>query len=228
MLYNYSCHANAFDTSIFNLSWNWPGFTSQQIKNEIKCEALFLPNACGNVHPLINTRTISHLISTKIIKCLQNSKTIVNDNIQFYHKTITLFTRNFDDINEQMIEQLCNSNFISHFKNVLLSRLNFLKTKTKQTISIKLDALVIGHDIIIVFVPGELFVEYGLLIKQNSPFLYTIIVESLIYDIGYLPLPKIYEKVSYQTLFTILDKNSVELFVTETINLIKKIHNERP
>jgi hypothetical protein len=79
-----------------------------------------------------------------------------------------------------------------------------------------------------VSLPGEIFVELGLAIKQDSPFKQTIIVELANGSIGYIPTRRAYRQGNYEVVSARCDEGSGELLVDAAIRMLKEIYGAMP
>ena len=61
-----------------------------------------------------------------------------------------------------------------------------------------MQVVALGDDVAWVSLPGEIFVELGLAIKQDSPFPHTIIAELANGSIGYIPARRAYAQGNYE------------------------------
>ncbi len=90
-------------------------------------------------------------------------------------------------------------------------------------VDVPITILCIG-DLALVAVPSELFVEFGLEIKQQSPFKYTFISELTNGWVGYMPTAKAFSRPgSYETQFstvTPLAENAGQLLTERVIQLL--------
>lgn len=85
--------------------------------------------------------------------------------------------------------------------NVKRTRILFLdELKQKGIVSLPLDVQVfrLSNNTAIVTLPGEFFVEYGLMIKNLSPFANTIIVEMANNGVNYVPTKKAFSQGGYE------------------------------
>ncbi len=73
--------------------------------------------------------------------------------------------------------------------------------------------------------PGEIFVELGLAIKQDSPFPSTIITELANGSIGYIPTRRAYSQGNYEVVSARCAEGSGELLVDSAIRLLKELHS---
>jgi hypothetical protein len=78
----------------------------------------------------------------------------------------------------------------------------------------------LGEDVAWVSLPGEIFVELGLEIKQQSPFRHTIIVELANGAIGYIPTSKAYDQGNYEPLSARCAKGSGETLVRSALRML--------
>ena len=67
-----------------------------------------------------------------------------------------------------------------------------------QAAEVEVQVIALGDDIAWVSLPGEIFVELGLAIKQDSPFPHTIIAELANGSIGYVPSRRAYAQGNYE------------------------------
>ena len=78
-------------------------------------------------------------------------------------------------------------------------------------------------DIAIVSLPGEVFVEHGLAIKEKSPFKYTFVIENSQTNLGYVPNEKAYDEGAYEVEVSRLKKGEGEKLVDAALRLLNKI-----
>jgi len=91
-----------------------------------------------------------------------------------------------------------------------------------STLTVPVQALRVG-DIAIVGVPGELFVELGLTLKQESPFTHTFVAELANGGIGYIPTRKAYDEGGYEATSTVLAPGSGEQLVEAGLSLLNSL-----
>jgi hypothetical protein len=76
-------------------------------------------------------------------------------------------------------------------------------------------------DIVIVCVPGEIFVEFGLEIKKKSPFKYTLVSELANDVIGYVPVPEAFTEGGYEPTATIVSQDAGAKITQAALDLLK-------
>jgi hypothetical protein len=77
-----------------------------------------------------------------------------------------------------------------------------------------------------VSLPGEIFVELGLAIKQDSPFRHTIVAELANGSVGYVPARRAYAQGNYEVVSTRCGLGSGELLVDAAVRLLKELHTQ--
>lgn len=91
-----------------------------------------------------------------------------------------------------------------------------------ETLPVDVTVMTIGHDVAIVCLPGEVFVELGLAIKQASPFRTTIIVElSNAVETIYVPHRAAYAGGSYEVTNSAMEPGGGEMLVEATLKLLR-------
>ena len=87
---------------------------------------------------------------------------------------------------------------------------------------VEVQVIALGDDLAWVSLPGEIFVELGLEIKQKSPFRHTLIAELANGSIGYIPNAKAYDEGNYEPVSARCAKGSGELLVKSALKLLKE------
>src|SRR4051794_35460061 len=82
---------------------------------------------------------------------------------------------------------------------------------------VEVQVIALGSDLAWVSLPGEIFVELGLAIKQDSPFAHTIIAELANGSIGYIPTRRAYVQGNYEVESARCAEGSGELLVDTAI-----------
>ena len=83
-------------------------------------------------------------------------------------------------------------------------------------------------DVAIVCLPGEVFVELGLAIKQGSPFRQTLVIElSNSVETIYVPTRAAYAGGSYEVTNSALQPGAGEMLVETALGLLREAANDR-
>jgi hypothetical protein len=83
----------------------------------------------------------------------------------------------------------------------------------------------LSDEVAIVGLPGEIFVELGLAIKEASPFETTIVVELANDAPGYVPTRKAFAEGSYEVVNSRVASGGGEMLVEKAIELLQQLKN---
>jgi neutral ceramidase len=92
---------------------------------------------------------------------------------------------------------------------------------------VEVQAIALGNDIAWVSLPGEIFTELGLAIKQDSPFPHTIVAELTNGSIGYIPSRRAYAQGNYEVVSARCAEGSGERLVDAAVKLLTELHAEK-
>jgi hypothetical protein len=90
---------------------------------------------------------------------------------------------------------------------------------------VEVQAIAVGDDVAWVSLPGEVFVELGLAIKQRSPFPTTFVVELANENIGYIPDRRSYAEGNYEPESARCAAGSGEEIVETAVQLLEELHS---
>jgi neutral ceramidase len=95
-----------------------------------------------------------------------------------------------------------------------------------KTIPLEVQAFRFGEDTALVGLPGEVFVELGLAIKEQSPFPNTLVIELCNDSIGYVPTKKAFTEGSYEVVNSRVVPGTGERLVETAVRLLNDLHRE--
>ena len=90
-------------------------------------------------------------------------------------------------------------------------------------IPVEISAIAVG-DVALVGLPGEIFVQLGMAIKERSPFEHTYLVELCNDSIGYVPTEVAYGEGGYEATNTRLQPGTGEQFVETALEVLAELH----
>jgi neutral ceramidase len=92
-----------------------------------------------------------------------------------------------------------------------------------EALPAEVTVMTLGSDVAIVCLPGEVFVELGLAIKQGSPFRTTLVVElSNCVETIYIPTRAAYAQGSYEVTNSALQPGAGEMLVETALTLLRQ------
>jgi neutral ceramidase len=95
-----------------------------------------------------------------------------------------------------------------------------------RPLEVEVQVIALGDELAWVALPGEIFVELGLAIKQDSPFRRTIIAELADGAIGYIPARRAYAQGNYEVISARCAEGSGERLVDAALRLLKELYAE--
>ena len=95
-----------------------------------------------------------------------------------------------------------------------------------QPLEVEVQVIALGKDVAFVSLPGEVFVELGLSIKQASPFKHTFIVELANGSIGYIPNKSAYPEGNYEVISARCAAGSGEMLVSSALKLLEDLYRQ--
>jgi neutral ceramidase len=94
---------------------------------------------------------------------------------------------------------------------------------SRETLPAEVQVISLGSDVAIVCLPGEVFVELGLAIKQGSPFKTTIVVElSNCAETLYIPNRGAYAQGGYEVTNSALSPGAGEMLIEASLTLLRR------
>ena len=93
---------------------------------------------------------------------------------------------------------------------------------------VEVQVIALGNELAWVSLPGEIFTELGLAIKQDSPFPTTIIAELANGLLGYIPSRRAYAQGNYEVVSARCAEGSGERLVDAAVKMLKELHAEKP
>jgi neutral ceramidase len=93
---------------------------------------------------------------------------------------------------------------------------------------VEVQVIALGKEVAWVSLPGEVFTELGLAIKQDSPFPCTIVAELTNGLLGYIPSRRAYEQGNYEVVSARCGVGSGERLVDAAVKILKELHTEAP
>lgn len=93
-----------------------------------------------------------------------------------------------------------------------------------KPLEVEVQVIALGDRVAWVSLPGEIFVELGLMIKKSSPFAHTLIAELANGSIGYIPDKPAYPQGNYEVVSARCAEGSGELLVGAAVRMLRDLH----
>jgi len=237
---NYANHNNAMG-DVPSISPDWAGQISKILSRVYGNDVvtLFLPGACGNIN-WINYKDFNQNFGPELVEKIGTSiaGTILEnicdieypevDRIDILHNKLLIPDRPFREYDTK------EDNTFGKSEAARIVFAQYAKEKEKALCKelpvneVDICVVSFGNDMAIAANPAELFVEYGLLIKKNSPFKYTMISELTNGYVGYVCTRSAFEEGGYEVRKTInsshLEIDAGEKIVKTSVEMLKRLH----
>ncbi len=207
---NYTCHCTVIGEGF---SGDYPFFLSKVIRQVMddNSTVVFLNGACGDVTQVSNqiirepefgvkwAKRIGQILASECLKVIARMEPTNGWNVALKSTKVELKTRQVPARilkNAQDLLSRENENDIEKYYAMEVILLDEMNEKESQA-NAEIMAISIGNCVFI-SVPAELFCEFGLQIKQASPYERTFVVGYANGNVGYVPTEKAMRKGGYE------------------------------
>jgi neutral ceramidase len=231
LIVNYACHPthHGGDTSI---DAGYPGALAEKLRDSGWPVTLFINGASGNVHtsdPVdggksLSAESVGRILAHDVGRALERSTYCDTADISSASATIELPYRRPTEA-EIAGEIRGAQRFIDPaiYERGIPALLHKMASRGAHRAEVQ--ALSIG-DCVIVSVPGELFVEYGLRIKEAAHPTRALVATCANGRVGYIPTPAAFRRGGYETTFgpsSILAPEAGERLVETAVALVRRL-----
>ncbi|MBB74215.1 MAG: hypothetical protein CMJ75_06855 [Planctomycetaceae bacterium] len=98
--------------------------------------------------------------------------------------------------------------------------------RSGKTLPLEVQAFRLSHDVTVVALPGEVFVDLGIAIKADSPFQTTLVIELTNDAPGYIPTRKAFAEESCETVNSRVKTCGGEMMVQAAVRLSRALAAE--
>lgn len=251
-LINYACHPTVLGCDNLYISSDYPGVLQTLIENEYdgECVAMFINGACGNQSTRFTRRSqdfeeverLGNILYKNSIRAIKGIKQFKNwidlssikEDKKFPRKKLPSKQEALEIYNkakkekEKILENKDSEPFdkriaITRYQGAKITLDNIKNFKEeKEDIVLPIQLIQLGF-ILIVGIPAELFVEYGLEIKETINFKNVIIAAYTNSMKGYIYTEESYKHGDYEALSSPFDIKTGEVLVKNVKKLISKL-----
>lgn len=207
VIFHFALHANAH--GVGSVSGDYPAVVAARLREAFgpQVVTLYMPGACGDINPVTDYRRTGDEIASRIIAQLKGRKPAPGP--------IALAARRrelvvpYRDWRVDQEARIVASQWSAESLEFFRQNLEVIRARGQtQAVSV-VHAWRLG-DVAFVSQPGELFVELGMRLKQQSPFPWTYPVELCGDYLGYLVTPQAWKAGGYESLISTVALPSVE------------------
>ena len=214
---------------------DYPYYVEQTLRQTLGNEfvLLFGTGTCGDINHIdVTTRerlksdVIGRTLAGAVAASLPNLKPVAASALAVRRAVLDAplqkFTAREVDKARQEMPKVGTSD-LSFLDQVWAFKILDIQSRTGGTLPLEVQVVRLGDEVAVVGLPGEVFVELGLAIKQASPFPITLVVELCQDECGYIPTQKAFAEGSYETVNSRIAPGGGEMMVEAAIRLLKEL-----
>lgn len=246
---SFTVFANHLDTTGgTEYSADYPYYLGQHLKMEFGEGhlAIFGQGTCGNINHFDVTkpreqgkrspREIGTLLAETVLSTLPESSTVTSASLAVRSRTIAVPAQRYSEdqvreAREAMLWYTREERSTGQgektpkpsLSKVEACKIVDLDERWGSTIPLEVQVVRISREVAIVALPGEVFVELGLAIKEASPFKTTIVMELCNSYPHYIPTRKGFAEGSYEAVNSRVEPGSGEKMVEVAVELLKSL-----
>ncbi|MGD9723807.1 MAG: neutral/alkaline non-lysosomal ceramidase N-terminal domain-containing protein [Pirellulales bacterium] len=181
VLFHYACHPVVMGGDNYQYSADYVGTACDLVEKELQTKCLFLQGACGNINPYMDKtpldqggveemRKMGRALGELLTKTARDTSTAAaaRPSIQFQARKLPLRVR--WDLGDPAVRSVLSRAYGPRFDNYLA------KTIKDNTVPCTLTTLLLDGDLALVGMPGEIFVQFQMQLKKESPIANTFLV----------------------------------------------------
>lgn len=253
-LFNYSCHPVTIDVRTdagLYVSADWPGVSMRFINKRLGGISVFLQGTCGDIDPVVAwkmrgfdaSKEIGLRVAKAVINAINRSVKVKEHGLRVVSKSISLPLQQIShedlikiisihlkrlesmkpDITMDMSNILALVRFYRESMNELCEKIS---KGLPKYIKRKIYLIKIG-EVALLFIPGEVFMEVGLKIKELSHIKKLLIVGYTGAYAGYIPTLEEFDRYGYAAYMVPLmlgwppyNRNIAQILIKECVSLL--------
>jgi hypothetical protein len=243
---NYACHPVVLGGDNYLISADYPGYAIGLIEQVRGGNAMFLNGTSGNINPagrgtFEEAKRSGTVLGAEALKVCEAINTSADIELRMAKERVELNSGELPSESEleELIERRkseikASDRVFDMDREITLSwaydALKMVRNGRKRgVVPVEVQVLRLG-DIILAGIPGEVFVEIGLGIKEGSPFEHTYVTAHTNGCIGYMPTKKAFQEGGYEThsayrLYGIypVDQDVAEKMINTSLKLIDSV-----
>lgn len=198
LIVNFGLHPDTLGDTL--ISADWPGMLRAKIKEEYPdAEVLVLNGPSGDINH-INPEdpgrrgieiplSIADKLKEKTVSLVEQMDDIKTSPFKTYYKRFSVPVRSVSSEEIKEAKKIIKSKKIpsDSLQYMVSSSLLEIAGMKKKRLSLEINGCSFGKDVVIIGLPGEVFTEIGMKIKELLPFRYKVICQNSNTHLGYVP-----------------------------------------
>ena len=218
---------------------DYPGYLAKRLEAYYGSDMLtfFANGCCGNInqnnikwgadqHGPREAERVGTMLSAAVFRALPDLQPLKTFAPRVRSQMVTLRRRTYsaDEIADarRIALRMSDPQFDTPAKARAVCILDTV-AKQDEPLDVEVQAIAVGEELAIVALPGEIFVELGISLKNASPFKQTFIAELANGSIGYIPNRGAYSEGLYEVFSARCTEGSGEVLVEEALKLLNDL-----
>jgi len=234
-LVNFTLHLDTVGGTLY--AADYPFHLEQSLRQNLGNDfvLMFGNGTCGDINHVDVTRkerpkteTIGRTLAETILSEIPKLKPVVEPALAVRSTTVNAPLQQYSAAQiaqaRQDIQKV-GTRKLPFLNQVKAYKIMAIELRGGQTIPLEVQVFRLGEDVALVGLPGEVFVELGLAIKQASPFQTTLVIELCNDAPGYIPTKKAFAEGSYETVNSRIESGGGERLVEAAVRLLRQLKN---
>jgi len=230
---NYAMHPDTVGGT--KISADYPGVIAQAVQRVRPGITMFANGCCGNLnHRNVwwadpqkgpsETARLGNAISGAVSAGLPQLNDVQASFVRARKQSVQLPLPEITEADRaevrEMMPKVKEAKFMQQVK---MFRVLDVIAREGKPLDVEVQVIALGDDVAFVALPGEIFVELGLVIKKASPFKYTMLVELANTAVGYIPNRPAYAEGNYEVVSARCAAGSGEMLVDTAVKLLREL-----
>ena len=201
---SFACHQDCTGREVNGYSADYSGILAKELKRQYGPEfvSVFMIGTAGDINHIPNDpsvklppfwyREMGHILAREAIRVIETDSKSAGEGVAVKKDLIELPRRLLDlDAVSQQLEKWARAKDMMRLQNLVY----YYKVHHEESDFLWLQAIRIGDACIYVY-SGEIYVNFGLKLKERSPFAFNVVVENSNSFGGYIPTPEAFAEES--------------------------------
>ncbi|MBK9168589.1 MAG: hypothetical protein IPM24_14120 [Bryobacterales bacterium] len=236
-LVNYALHLDTVGRDAYSADYVWP--LSRVLGETMGPEMLtvFSIGTAGNVNHIDVTRPrpaggetarIGSVLAAEVLRTLRHAESVETPSVRVTRETVFLPPVEVRpgelEQARALAERERNGGRLTLLERVFAQRIFFAEEQAGEPLQSEVMAIALGNEVAWVALPGEIFVELGLAIKNGSPFRFTVVNELAFDWIRYVPNRKGLREGGYEAINTRCGEGCGEMLADAAVRCLLRLH----
>jgi hypothetical protein len=220
-------------------SADYPFYLERTLRQSLgnECVSLFGTGTCGDINHVdvshdrpqkghAEAARIGTALAETVARGIEQVRPIAQPNLAVRNVVLQVPLQQYSAEETAAAEQnlaKVGTGALPFLEQVAACKIMELRLIDKDHLPMEVQIFRLSDDVALVGLPGEIFVDLGLAIKQGSPFKQTFVVELSQDSPGYVPTRKAFAEGSYETVNSVVKPGGGEMLVEGALGLLRDL-----